>query len=73
MACGGAGNFCRSTELFDSVDVRFFDRMGAMLRKTSMSLKLNFKAKKQHGARSQIAMGKMRFPIVMRLGIVPRF
>lgn len=29
---GGAGKLCISTELVDSVDLRFLERVGAMLR-----------------------------------------
>ena len=28
--CGGAGKFCISAELVDSVDLRFLERVGAM-------------------------------------------
>lgn len=29
--CGGAGNDCMSTDVVDSVDLRFFVRVGAMI------------------------------------------
>jgi hypothetical protein len=49
--CGGAGKLCTSTELVDSVDLRFFDRVGAIASKVVLSVSFEncyLQQKKKH-------------------------